>query len=624
MEEKQGIYIPVRFNTMLNRALRNKSTFITAPAGYGKTTLVMHWSQLSIHSFVWLEMMSSFNNPVTLSTHLKRVVDETLNNKVVIVIDHVHLLEQPEAFAELNKSMLQAPPRITFILLSRKALPYLKNSSALQHQTYQLDAEEIKFSREEAEVWLSLRSSYSIELTENQLTDLHTITDCCPALLQIAYQHYVQHDRPIIDDQGRVAPLLEDYLLNEWLGQLPKDTLQQLRPLVIPPYLSFDFAKELMQTETEPLFHILEQHLILTKSLVNNRWLHRFHPLVRAIINERFSLFDNELKVRGKTAIFLEKEGLLKEAIEVAIQGHNPRLALQYIKKIAPETLLFQDYKTLQDWLNRLGPKQFSQDEEILSLYNWVLTMLNLSNDLDPLITDTKKDLWTPFISLNQGSMPFISNHFGFEGDINRVLSEYQVSGYKDEYPAFSPFRHLAIAEASYEQNNISVARLNLEQVWLSIKSNDFPGLSIPALWLDLLCHKSEGRIQKTHYIIQEIYYRSLHTSIPAWRRMGKASRTYVQLQEGLHDEAEEWVFEQKSLMNINWDQWTSFEYFTLTRALLAFQETEEANYLLNRMITSKSFGKNQSVHLKRRILQTITSIKLERHSEAKIFLQEA
>ncbi|MCM3762022.1 helix-turn-helix transcriptional regulator [Halalkalibacter oceani] len=219
--------------------------------------------------------------------------------------------------------------------------------------------------------------------------------------------------------------------------------------------------------------------------------------------------------------------------------------------------------------------------------------------------------------------MPFIRQAMTFNGDINRI--EQQTLGPEPPNPYNLPFRHLALAEALYEKNQIMPTRGQLDKVWECAGSNhQQPGLSIPALWLTLLCDQAEGRQKETHFMAEEIYYRSLQTSIPIWRRIGQAVRTYILLQEGHIEDAADWLSEQKEILPIYWHQWTSFEFFMFARALILFQETEEANNLLRRMLTSASLEENSGVHLERRILQTIATIQLGRHEESRLYIRSA
>ncbi|SES10237.1 regulatory protein, luxR family [Gracilibacillus ureilyticus] len=627
MAEGQKHYIPERLSTTFHRILKKKITFINAPGGYGKSTLTNHWSMVSDFPFRSMEITDSCNNPQTLHLHLTRILNETKDTRSIIVIDHVHRVKNKEAISSLQECLLKASPNIHFILLSRESITPLAHISDIQYQTLQLNANDLKLTQEETIGWISNHTSYSIEISEKQLEEIFTVTDGCPALLQLAYQHYSQGQLPLIDEQGRVAPLLEKFIVNEWMSQLPGKAVNQMRPLTIPPYLSLDFARELLQTDVHSLFNTLEHHLLLNKVLVESRWMYCFHPLVRVIIKE--ILPDKKFKrpVYEKTALFLEKEGFIKEAFDMAILADKPALALQYLKKFAPQALELEEYDTLQGWFHRLDPLYTSADKEAASLQHWTLIMLNRAEENDNsgqkanLLLQTEKDTWTPYLALNQGSIPFNRNSFGFNGNIHETVKELQ---FPHKTSAFTPYRKLAIAEALYEQNDKIAAREYLETVWQSAIADKHPGISIPALWLELLCHQSEGRIKKVHYLTEEIFFRSLQTNNPVWRRTGKAIKTYTLLNEGFLEDAEDWLAEQKEFLHILWNQMTSFEYFTLTRSLLAFQEVEEADNLLRRMITSTSADKNIGNHLERRLLQTICAIKLEQTTEAELLLKDA
>ncbi|MET3508159.1 putative subunit of tRNA(5-methylaminomethyl-2-thiouridylate) methyltransferase [Halalkalibacter oceani] len=65
-----------------------------------------------------------------------------------------------------------------------------------------------------------------------------------------------------------------------------------------------------------------------------------FTPIVQAIIKERFTPFqETDTCIKERAALFLNEEGLMKEAVETALEAGLPILALQYIKKMAPEML---------------------------------------------------------------------------------------------------------------------------------------------------------------------------------------------------------------------------------------------------------------------------------------------
>lgn len=52
-----------RLTTKLERAWQAKLTLITAPAGFGKTTLVQTWVETSHQPVAWLSLDEQDNNP---------------------------------------------------------------------------------------------------------------------------------------------------------------------------------------------------------------------------------------------------------------------------------------------------------------------------------------------------------------------------------------------------------------------------------------------------------------------------------------------------------------------------------------------------------------------------------
>lgn len=620
----KAAYIPERLITLFNRMNQSKITCITAPAGYGKTTLVKHWSQMSKVSFTWWNMAQQ--------THLLEQMEHLLLNahkqKRVIVLDNFHLLNQQSIVDMMKRLIVESHSRVKFIILSRNFLTEIKSMLDLHHASFHLMPDELKLTFQESAQWIEQQPGANLfDITEQQLQEIFDITDGCPKLLQIAYQNYCGEGIPLIDKKGRLAPLLEKYVIQEWMDSYPTEFWQQLQPIALTPYFSLELARDLVDINQASPIDSLEKHFLLKKMLVKNNWMYRFHPMVRAVMNERFQA-GNKTKqdIMINISRFLGEEGLLKEAIEIALQSGHDELALNYIKEIGSEMLQLQEYSVLVDWFHHIDNHNLSRDKEALLLYQWASDMIKLNQgELDVhLIKNRKVDSWTKFISLNQGHIPFIRGQFGPGGNIQLFLDDQRKLDEDKEQKAFSPYFQLAFAEALYEINDLDAAQDHIENLWNYPVTNSQPGLSIPALWLDLLCYKQKGNINRVHYLTEEIYYRSLQTDSPIWRRIGHSIKIYTSMNEGFLEEAEEWLADQKGLLHLYWNEWTTFEYFIFARALLFFKEYEEASNLLNRMVTSTSIERSTGAHLERRILQTLTAIKLNHVDEAKKHLEES
>jgi LuxR family transcriptional regulator, maltose regulon positive regulatory protein len=65
-----GVVLRPRLVAQLNEGLQRKLTLISAPAGFGKTTLVSTWAAGSDRQVAWLSLDDADNDPTRFLTYL--------------------------------------------------------------------------------------------------------------------------------------------------------------------------------------------------------------------------------------------------------------------------------------------------------------------------------------------------------------------------------------------------------------------------------------------------------------------------------------------------------------------------------------------------------------------------
>lgn len=153
---------------------------ITAPAGYGKTTVAAQWADADPRKFAWVRIDHLDDDPAHLLLHIATAVAgaDNANNdsvrylsgpgreplthlvpvavqvleehgEVVLVIDDVHKLTTPEALAALGAVIDAAPSSATVAILSR-CQPALKLAHhRVQDHVLEVDAEVLRFTDDE-------------------------------------------------------------------------------------------------------------------------------------------------------------------------------------------------------------------------------------------------------------------------------------------------------------------------------------------------------------------------------------------------------------------------------------------------------------------------------------------
>ena len=244
--------------TALVNRLRAAGAFpvvlVSAPAGYGKTTLLAQWAERDARPFAWVTVDERDNDPFVLLKHIAAAVhrieplgasvldaferpNDTIWDAVaprlsaqlssraspfVLVLDGVDALESTDSVEAIG-ILIGSTPRGSMIALSGRALPRVPIASLrVAGPLLELGTYELGLSRREAE--LMLRAS-GVVLDETELTGLIHRTEGWAAGLQLAAIASLEET----DEAGEQVDLarltgnehhIADYLRSEYLSRL--------------------------------------------------------------------------------------------------------------------------------------------------------------------------------------------------------------------------------------------------------------------------------------------------------------------------------------------------------------------------------------------------------------------
>lgn len=198
----------------LDGAKTSRLTLLSAPAGFGKTTLLAQWVEAHPGEVAWLSLDGSDNDPVRFWRYLgsaleglepgcglrledvfqlppvEQLVIGLINNfaevrrDVYVVLDDYHLIENPLIHSALTLLLDYLPPRLHLILSSRVDPPLPLSRLRVRRQLTEIRAADLRFHFGEAEAFF--HSTMGLELTEAQLQTLEERTEGWIAALQLA------------------------------------------------------------------------------------------------------------------------------------------------------------------------------------------------------------------------------------------------------------------------------------------------------------------------------------------------------------------------------------------------------------------------------------------------------
>jgi LuxR family maltose regulon positive regulatory protein len=399
----------------LNKGLHGKLTLLSAPAGFGKTTLVSEWLAACKRPSAWLSLDAGENDPVRFLTYLiaavqtiaptlgKGVLDvlhspqppstevllttllndlTTIPGPFVLVLDDYHLLDAKAVDQVLTSLVEHLPLQMHLVISTREdpQLPLVRLRA--RGQLTELRAADLRFTPAEAAEFL--QEVMGLHLSADDIAALETRTEGWIAGLQLAalsLQGVPDPTRLIQSFTGSHQFVL-DYLVEEVLEQQP-DHLQTFllqtsilerlcgplcEAVVLDPAVSGQVTLEALDRAN--LFLVPLDH--------ERRWYryhHLFAELLRQRLHQRIGSSTGEEKVgvaelHLRASVWYEAQGLELEAFQHAAAANDvDRAARLLLKGKRIPMHLRGAMTTLLDWLGSLPKTELDARPALLVRY---------------------------------------------------------------------------------------------------------------------------------------------------------------------------------------------------------------------------------------------------------------
>jgi LuxR family maltose regulon positive regulatory protein len=393
----------------LNEGLHSKLTLISAPAGFGKTTLVSEWLAGCGRPVAWLSLDEGDNDPArflayfiaslqTISANIgagalvvlqspqppsTESILTTLLNEItaisrnfILVLDDNHVIDSKPVDEALAFLLDHLPSQMHLVITTRED-PHLSLARLrARGQLSELRAADLRFTPSEAADFLN--QVMGLNLSEKDITALETRTEGWIAGLQLA----------AISMQGRqdIANFIKsftgshrfvlDYLVDEVLNRQPGP----IRSFLLQTAILNRFCASLCNAVTgredgKEMLEILERSNLFLIPLDDQRQWYRYHHLfaevLQAHLQEAQSVQISVLHQRSSE--WFERNEFPSEAIHHSLLGKDFEHAADLIEKI---WLAMDINYQLSGWLSwaKAIPEELIRIRPVLSVgYAWAL-----------------------------------------------------------------------------------------------------------------------------------------------------------------------------------------------------------------------------------------------------------
>jgi LuxR family maltose regulon positive regulatory protein len=391
-----------RLTERLNEGMMCKLTLISAPAGFGKTTLLSDWIHNREHPVAWVSLDEGDNDiarflayfiaalqtidprqsPVgdigdgvltalqspqasPLEAMLTTLVNDIvkITDHFVLVLDDYHVIEASEIDQALTFLLDHLPPQMHLIIASRVTPSLPLSRLRARCEMTELRVDDLRFTPDEVAVFLNQMTG--LEFSTENIIALENRTEGWIAGLQLAAlsMQGLKHSR---DVSSFIAAFtgshryVLDYLTDEVLQQCPPGTTDFLLQTSILKRLSGPLCNAVTgQDDSHTTLEKLDDANMFIVPLDNERHWYRYHHLFADLLQQRLQRAqpDNIVELHRRASQWYEQNNLVTEALDHALAAADFDRAARLVAQNAQPMFMRGEVSTVRDWFTALPPE---------------------------------------------------------------------------------------------------------------------------------------------------------------------------------------------------------------------------------------------------------------------------
>jgi LuxR family maltose regulon positive regulatory protein len=358
-----------RLTKRLTEGLGRALTLISAPAGFGKTTLVSEWVLGSERPAAWLSLDAGDNDPARFLMYLiaalqtvaapigqgiigvlqapqppptEAILTTVLNDiaaqsvPFILVLDDYHVVEAGAVDQGVAFLLEHLPPPVHLVIAAREdpALPLARLRA--RGQLTELRAADLRFTPSEAAEFLN--RVMGLGLTPEHVAALEKRTEGWVAGLQLAALSMQAHHDAAAFIQSFTGShrFVMDYLLEEVLHQQPESLQTFLLRTSILERLCGPLCEAVLGAPPgsgQATLEALERANLFIVPLDNERRWYRYHHLFADLLRQRLGQSTDVAPLHVRASQWYDDQGLDLEAFQHAAAANDVERATRLVEE---------------------------------------------------------------------------------------------------------------------------------------------------------------------------------------------------------------------------------------------------------------------------------------------------
>lgn len=392
-------------------------TLVSAPAGYGKSTLLSCWLESCNCPSAWISLDASDNDLQIFMTYLIESIESMfpgsvkdlralmkgtnmpsagmlatslinhlyeIDDNFILVLDDYHLIQDKNVHELVYQMLIHPPEAMHLVVATRRDPPFTISGMRAKGQMTEIRVPDLQFSS--AEVVTFLRRVMKMEVDDHTAALIEEKTEGWVAGLRLAVLSVRQRS----DLQRIVASLPDnnryvmDYIISEVISNQPEEIQKYLlstailnrfcaplcESLCLPP----DGSAECQLSGRQFISELEKENMFLIPLDDRRRW-YRYHHLFRQLLQgEMRRKFASEVikGLNNKAGLWFDENEFPDEALPHFLAANNIEAARQLIIRRRHDLIQKEKWHQLNLWVETIPKYHVDIDPELLVINAWL------------------------------------------------------------------------------------------------------------------------------------------------------------------------------------------------------------------------------------------------------------
>ena len=504
-----------RLTERMNEGLRqgHRLFLVSAPAGYGKTTLIVEWFQQLRQPVAWLSLDADDNDPRGFFAYLIAALQQlhptvgevassvlasselpsghalvtSLMNDIAdvatplfLVLEDYHLITTPAIHEAVSFLLDYQPPQFHLVLATRVDPPLPLARLRVRHLLTEVRIDDLRFTSDEAKTFFS--QTMHLSLNTADVNALGERTEGWIAGLQMAALSVRGWDDARVAEFVAAFSGSHHYVIDFLVDEVIRRQSTVVRDFLAQTACLDRFSASLCdmvtgRDDSRSILAGLERADLFLIPLDPQRQWYRYHHLFADALRVELQVDPQQRRdLHERAAAWFEAHDMLRDAIKHALEAEAWPEAGRLIKQAASDALDHFELGTLRGWLDRLPDPAVLADPELAILKGWVTYFtgqLAASRAIVQTLGDVSPDQlsprhWARLVSL-RATLAVASE----DPEVSRLMRDALALSGEDD-PLFRQYNLLTLGliQQQFESNTIAASETYQEAIRLGRSLN--------------------------------------------------------------------------------------------------------------------------------------------------------